>query len=332
MPYTSNPQWQAWSENQVLHVISVYANPLRSHNRLRAFQNFAVHMQATANVQMHVVEVAFGERPFEVTNEHDASALQLRTNDILWHKESAINLAVAKLSTGWKYAGYVDGDFHFTRHDWALETIHQLQHYDWVQPFSGYAFMDPQGRPVWSRPSFAYALSHGKPAQPPPSLEPTYGGPATGAVGGAWAWTRNSFEACGGMLDICVLGSADWFMAFGLVGKPTDDRDEIARCAPNYVRRIIDWQHRSYQSVRGNIGYVDNFVLHEWHGDIRKRGYEERWRILADNKFDPIVDLATESSGLIKWSGDKPRLRDQTRRYFLDRDDDDTHCTYRAEY
>ena len=39
----------------------------------------------------------------------------------------------------WKYGATIDADFHFTRHDWALETVHQLQHYDFVQLFSSYA-------------------------------------------------------------------------------------------------------------------------------------------------------------------------------------------------
>jgi len=35
----------------------------------------------------------------------------------------------------WKYGAWWDADFHFTRHDWALEAIHQLQLYDFVQCF-----------------------------------------------------------------------------------------------------------------------------------------------------------------------------------------------------
>ena len=65
--------------------------------------------------------------------------MQLRTDSNLWIKECAINEGVRRFPAGWQYGGYVDGDFHFTRHDWALEAIHMLQHHSFVQLFSTYA-------------------------------------------------------------------------------------------------------------------------------------------------------------------------------------------------
>jgi hypothetical protein len=64
--------------------------------------------------------------------------LQLRTDSSLWIKECAINEGVRRFPPDWQYGGYVDGDFHFTRHDWALEAIHTLQHHSFVQLFSTY--------------------------------------------------------------------------------------------------------------------------------------------------------------------------------------------------
>jgi len=62
--------------------------------------------------------------------------LQLRTSDEMWHKENLLNLVVQRFPADWKYGAYLDGDFHMTRPDWALEAIHQLQHYDFAQLFS----------------------------------------------------------------------------------------------------------------------------------------------------------------------------------------------------
>jgi hypothetical protein len=199
--------------------------------------------------------------------------------------------------------------------------------------------MGPDHRPVWARPSFAFAYHHyfdgslaGHEGKLPtmgqcgPHSDPLYSSP--GAVGGAWAWTRKSFEAVGGLLDICIMGSADWYMAFGLIGRSTGDREELQNCDPAYVDVIKDWERRAFATVEGNIGCVDQFILHEWHGDMRKRGYDDRWQILRDNRFDPAVDLVTDAQGLLQWAGNKPRLRDAVRRYFLSRDEDSTRLTY----
>src|SRR5208283_1154543 len=108
------------------------------------FHNFAAHMRASANVKLYIVEIAYGDRPFEVAGPGD---VRLRTSDVLWHKENAINIAVSRLPCGWKYAAYVDGDFNFSRHDWALEAIHQLQIYSFVQLYSNYAYLSPDHIP-----------------------------------------------------------------------------------------------------------------------------------------------------------------------------------------
>lgn len=332
-----------WLESQTLHVIAVYNNPFRIKNRLSTFRTFAQHMRQTANVELHIVEIAFGERPFEVSKASDHNDTQLRTNDVLWYKENAINIGIARLPKNWKYAAYVDGDFHFTRADWALETIHQLQHNGWVQPFSGYGFMSDDHRPVWCRPGFAYSyhkyfkgcLDTHKQLMPvigEYGSDPQQKFTSPGAVGGAWAFTKESLFAAGGFLDICILGSADWFMAFGLIGRDTDDRDEIRVGNSGYVRAIKNWQARAFASTRGNIGYTDSFIVHEWHGDIRNRGYEDRWRILKENDFDPTKDLVRDEQGLLHWAGNKPKLEDAVSKYFLGRCEDSSVLTYKALY
>lgn len=150
--------WAAWSEALVLHVCSVYSNPFRYQNRLRSANNFIQHMRESANVRLHMVEVAFGDRPFELTSPDNPDDVQLRTKDVLWIKENAHNIGVARFPDGWKNGACIDCDFRFTRHDWALETVHQLQHYKWVQPYSSYSFMSRQHHPVRIRPSFTFAF------------------------------------------------------------------------------------------------------------------------------------------------------------------------------
>ena len=281
--------WRGWSADQTLHVIAVYQNPFRWRTRRELFHNFCEHMRATSNVALHVVEVAFGDRPFEVSTPAD---IQLRTRHVLWLKENAINVAVQRLPADWKYAAYVDGDFNFTRQDWALETIHALQHYPWVQTFSSYAALGPEHIPLRVRPSFAYVYRtypmftvsggcdagfvdarpwtregfvDGRGSQPKPPAGKTAPAPVNGvtqqrfrklsepgATGGAWAWTREGFSSVGGLLDTCILGSGDWHVAFGLVGDKGLYSEGL--CTPAYVDSITRWQRRAYAAIHGRIG------------------------------------------------------------------------------
>jgi hypothetical protein len=318
-----------------------------------------MHLKAAANVKLYVTEVALGDRPFEVTTSED---IQLRTKDIIWYKENAINVAVQRFPVDWKYGAYWDSDFHATRYDWALEAIHKLQIYPWVQLFSSYAHMSLDHKILQNRPSFAYAYHEyfgGKPKTHAEMISAATGAALRvvnkpvettissdiilgrqpfdgstrlrntnpGATGGAWAFTKESFNEVGGLLDTCVAGAADWYMTFGLVGNKTDGHPEAVSCGPAYEASIRRWQERAYAAVKGNIGYVDNFCTHQWHGDIKDRGYGDRWKILRDHNFDPLVDVKKDWQGLLTWAGNKPQLEADLRRYFLSRDEDNTVCT-----
>jgi hypothetical protein len=330
--------WRSWSEEQTLHVAVAYSNSVRWNKRRLLMNDFKEHMGASANVVLHVGELAYGDRPFEVTGQ-DPNDVQLRTSHELWHKENILNLAVQRFPPDWRYGAVIDGDFHMTRQDWALEAVHQLQHYDFVQLFSSYSDLSSQHRPFRVMASFAFNyLNGGANASYRAMLRQAaaapygyYGGqPATtggkavpwaiGATGGAWAFRRSAFDAVGGLLDSCILGSADWHMAFGLVGA-VDGAAELKWCSKPYVESVLRWQQRA-AVLKQNIGCINNHAVHYFHGSKVSRAYGSRWRILLDNKFDPRTDISRDWQGVYQLTGNKPLLRDQIRAYFRDRNED----------
>jgi hypothetical protein len=44
--------------------------------------------------------------------------------------------------------------------------------------------------------------------------------------------------------------------------------------------------------------------------------------VLRDNDYDPRTDIARDWQGVYQLTGNKPRLRDQIRAYFRDRNED----------
>jgi hypothetical protein len=342
--------WSQWQQEQTLHVVIPYSNPFRWRTRRELVNDCIRHLRGMANVDLHVVELAYGDRPFEVTGSHP-NDVQLRTASELWHKEQLINIGVAHFPANWKYGAYVDGDFHFTRHDVAMEAIHQLQHYDFVQLFSSYADLTGETygtghRPLRINNGFAYnyvqngyRLPEGyrnggwKQADAVPAHYGTamngavvnaakLGGKlGVGATGGAWAWRRPAFETVGGMLDVCALGHGDWFMTFGLVGEAAPDM-HVGGYTSDYLGAILAWQ-RNAAKLNKNIGYVDCFATHHFHGAKSRRGYASRDTLLVKHQFSPATDLKKDWQGVYALSGNKPDMRDDFRRYFVSRSEDD---------
>lgn len=347
--------WSEWSEDEVLHLVGVYNNPFRWQARRELFNDWRRHMDAQPNVRLYVVELAYGNRPFEVTDpdQHEAD-IQLRSDCEMWHKENLINLGVSRFPAGWKYGGYCDTDFTFTRHDWALEAIHMLQHHQFVQLFSTYADLTGETSTSWSghRPyrinsAFSWNFIHQDEFKTARAHKLKSGGPdcygfrlkpheeafpfglAPGATGGAWAWRRQAFNTVGGLLDTCILGSGDWHMAFGLIGRyGFDVSTERGRNTAGHTRTVEQWMARAAKLElhpgKSAIGCVDNFAVHHFHGSKLARAYGERWQILKKHNFDPPADLTKDWQGVYRWTGNKPALRDDVRRYFLNRNEDDT--------
>lgn len=338
---------EASFSDKTLHVAIAYVNPLRSQNRERLAKEFVARMQRTPNVKAYVGEIAFGDRDFVLTEEGRPTHFRFRTSSELWHKERLLKLLINRFDLGWEYGCYWDADFTMSRHDWALETIHQLQHFPWVQPFSSLLDTTDLHRPMrpiagfafnYHRNSFKLPEGYVLPLQPGMRVRGAeYRCPQTvdgtplrksrwaGATGGGWAFRRQSYEDCGGLLDTCCLGSADWHMTFGLAGAGDLCHPDLLHCGKNYAQAILNWQRRAWASVRGRIGYVDNLALHGWHGPRSKRGYAWRWQILRDHDFDPKTDVVDDVQGLWKFAGNKPRMELAFGAYMRSRSEDLPH-------
>lgn len=91
---------------------------------------------------------------------------------------------------------------------------------------------------------------------------------------------------------------------------------------PGYRNAILRHQNRAFNAIHGNVGYLDNHLLHFWHGSRSSRGYGSRWKILRDYKFNPDTDIYRDSQGLWQLTKTKPEMRQAIRRYFLSRNED----------
>jgi hypothetical protein len=302
----------------VLHVIAVAFNPVRFQSRYNLFREFAQRVGADPHVKLWVVELAYGNRPFELTEAGNPQHIQFRTSHELWHKERMINEAVARLPQDWEYCAWIDADVNFINPDWAHETIQQLQHYSVVQMFTHAVDIGPQGEPIEQFEGFAHSHMMGR--QLPLFKKPNY---YTNAKhyhpGYAWAYRREAWNTMGGLLDVNIVGGGDHQMAYGLL-------DCIHVTIPkgstsSYSYFVKAWQNNATK-LRQNIGAVPGTLMHYFHGTKKKRGYHDRWKILTHNGFDPVFDLKMDWQQMWTLTENKTGLRDQLRAYFRARNED----------
>jgi hypothetical protein len=159
----------------VLDVVTVVSNPARYRARYDLFRAFAAQVR-DAGARLTVVELAFANRPFEVTSADDPRHVQVRTAHELWHKENLLNLGFSRLPRDARYVAWVDADLTFARPDWVQETLQQLQHYPIVQMFSEAHDLSPEGQLLTSFRSFAHSHLRGVARKrrhaPHPSVSP----------------------------------------------------------------------------------------------------------------------------------------------------------------
>ena len=135
--------------------------------------------------------------------------------------------------------------------------------------------------------------------------------------GYAWACSRAAWKKMGGLIDWAILGSADRHMALAWIGKC--QLSYPGNIHENYKRLIEDFQH---ECDGFKIGNINGTIIHEWHGSLENRKYKERWSILTDNKFDPLVDIGLTEEGTLRLTPQGQRLEKELKKYFLERKED----------
>lgn len=333
-----------WPFPDRLHVVVAIINPQRFRSRYELFRAFEKRCD-DAGAVLHVAEVAFGGRHFEITRPDNPHHLQLRIGmQELWHKENILNLLIAnvlRLHPSAKYFAWIDPDVQFSRADWAQETLHQLQHYHVVQMWSmcqdlnidheviGY---DDGGEQL---PGMMYqwiqAGRYGKleaylaglktagldPYPPVGSFKARMMHP--GHCGYAWAATRYALDTLGGLIDWSPCGANDHHMARALIG---NIMESVHGASPQAFKdSLAQWGERA-ETLKPKIGYVPGLITHFWHGPKSNRQYINRWQIINDNKFEPALDLKRDAQGLYQLTGRNKKLIADLMAYFRQRNED----------
>ena len=316
--------------HDTFYVIAVLSNPERYKTRTRLFKDFMRRMDAYG-AHLCVVELAFGDREYLVTDPTNPLHIRLRSDTSLWHKENLINIGISRLPSNWKYVAWIDADIDFVRPDWINETINELQHHPVVQMFEDAVDMGPEHQIMTTSKGFAYCYKKGLPyngrtlkvskEDSSPGYYYSYQS-GTGYYwhpGYAWAATRDAINTMGGLFELGIVGAGDHHMACCLIGE--GKRSIPAGVTAEYKKQVLHWEQR-VSRLHHNIGFVRGTIYHFWHGKKRDRAYKTRWEILKENAYDPVKHVHKDWQGLLTLYPGHEKLRNDLRDYFQSRNED----------
>jgi hypothetical protein len=306
--------------NSNVYGLTAIFNPFNFHSRNTLFPKFEKHMRESG-VHLFTVEAAFGDQQFQFTQADNPMHLQVRTDQVFFHKERMLNLGFKQLKhvqPDCRNVGWFDADVTFLDPDWAAKAAHALRMYRVIQPFGEAINLNAGDEYQWNCPSSmrAYLDKRGYHQRPPLPVIQTF----KGHPGLAWMMRRETLDAMGGLYDRCV-SSADTIMSNAWKG----DVFAFVPCMPSEGMRryMLDWQRKSDAAVQGHVGFIHGALAHHWHGNPNQRGYEKRWSIAAFHEFDPAVDLVDDASnGMLRWAGNKPQLEQDIKMSLSHRNED----------
>ena len=335
-----------------LWFVTAISNPARFKTRYALYRKFREHVTKDLQANLLTVEVAFGQRDFQVTSSgHDITDengvrtidVQLTNNSYVWLKENAQNQALCRLPADYEYVVFCDADVEFCNKHIVTEIIHSLQEHRVVQPFETCCDMGPDGQVMQVHRSFGSCHVAGRAWRPQtarmvckdgemitvpdPYAKQHYHKGGMGEFGIPFhpgfllAFQRKVLEKMGGLLEIGILGSGDHSMLAAIVGKA--HLSYPSNVHENYKKIVLDWQARAEKVIKRDLGFTRGSIHHFFHGQKRKRFYANRWALLINNNFNPATDIRKNCYGLWEICSDKVGLRDDIRKYFLSRDEDD---------
>jgi len=247
------------------------------------------------DTQVYIVEMAYQNQTYSITNPENPHHLQLRSKDIMWQKENLVNVAVRNLlPPTWKAFAWIDLNVEFESNTWAMDTLKILNgHKDVVQLWTACFDWDNEKK-VANQVSISAGYIDDN---------DRYNRNRTGHksfgyrhVGYAWAMTRPTYEKLGGIYDRVIIGSGDSVLYFTLVSRLYNI---MPKTVSKQFKQDVNAYYQNAKQYGFKFGYVPGTILHQSHGNLVHRKYVERWQYLVRSGYDPSEHVTYTPIGLM---------------------------------
>jgi hypothetical protein len=301
--------------------IAAFFNPAQYKNKL---QNYKIFRQSSQRqgLKLLVVELAFGDKPFELAAGDSDALIQLRTSahNVLWQKERLLNIGLHNLPDDCDKIVWIDCDIIFQNDHWINDTCGLLESYVIVQPFSEALLMQPGSIQTAIEETNGNGFAEGKKsisrafymAEPNKRngmcLEHSH-------PGFAWAARRDVFRE-NLLFDKTIIFGADCTMADAFYGR------NCKYISKRLVKDYRNWSKQIYPRIQGSVFYSPGTVAHLWHGAHQDKLYGATAEILDMYRFDPQKDIKIDAQGIWVWNSNKPLLHKALAEYFWFRNEE----------
>ena len=305
-----------------LWAITCHFNPAGYRRRIANYRLFRERLA----VPLVTVELSF-DGQFELKREDADVLVQVRSDSVLWQKERLLNIAVKSVPKPCDKIAWLDCDVIFASDEWVERAGRALEEFSVVHLFhERHDLPDdvgPDQLPSWDTPpttqSVVYKMATGE-ATPEDLFLSNAPLERRTTAGLGWASHRDVLQKHG-LYDACILGSGDRAILCAALGK-FDYGERAALMNARRAEHYLAWARPYFETVRGQVGFIEGRLFHLWHGDIKDRQYEKRHRGLEEFGFDPFTDIALDHDGCWRWSSDKTQLHAFVKRYFESRHED----------
>ena len=301
--------------------ITCYFNPVGYKRRLENYLAFRRNL----TVPLVTVELAYGD---EFALRPDAADILIRLpgKDVLWQKERLLNLALSKLPEQCDRVAWLDCDVVFERDDWVERASRELERFPLLQPFQ-HVYEPPADGPDERRrlrpeADLGYSLAHllAMGVVTPELLRGNMRLQQRTNSGLAWVARRELLER-DGFYDACVMGSGNRAMLCAALGQPEQAIDYL-QMKPTWAGHYREWADSHFRGVGAAIGWLDGVITHLWHGELKRRRYQERHREFSAYDYNPVTDIALDANGCWRWNSPKPQMHAYVADYFRSRRED----------
>jgi hypothetical protein len=270
----------------MLAILTCHFNPASYLEPQRNLLRF-LRQARSLNLPIFPAELAYDDRPFLLPKDSSTLRLRCSSDHILWHKENLLNLLVDHIPRDFDKLAWIDPDLWFDDLTWPQKAEQMLASVAIIQLFDQALWLNRDGAISDVKRSFALDRAIGD-----------------NHPGFAWA-ARRDLWSHGGLCERSIVGGGD---------------TELARALTQPSSAWAAKMH-AWASARGGFGYLPGAVLHEWHGEYRRRGYEDRHALLAGRDLEKLVHRRPD--GLLEFTEAAPaEFRAAIRGYFTSRQED----------
>lgn len=271
-----------------------------TNNQLR--KNHYIEFRKNFKYPITTIEVALDKSLFFI---EDSIRILANDNNILWQKERLFNIALQHIPENFTKIVWVDTDIIFLNDNWLIDLEKILDEYTIAQPFE-YVFETEGNNHCLNNYSYSKCLKD--------HLDQGSDIPIFAAMGLCWGFNRNILA--NGFYDRHILGSNDALQLLSVMGDYLNS--QVINTYPKAL--VKDWLYYCRQMpplIKYNVGYCKGKIQHLYHGNMYKRGYHTREKLLSQYQYDPKKHIELDTNHLYRIT--EPNLQQSIIRYFDER-------------